>query len=128
MTSSPKLNLDKSTGSHPTKLENGSPALDSGKMGNQARTPSGTDSLNRLHQPNLERIFGFGKQRKRPASLMRCAIPEQPFLIRNNGSIGLEILDADGNVIAWTTDPVIAELICRLLTEFDERVGIPTLN
>ena len=38
--------------------------------------------------------------------------------MRTNGSIGQEILDADGNIIAWTTDTVIAQLICKLLTDF----------
>ena len=38
--------------------------------------------------------------------------------MRTNGSIGQEILDADGQTIAWTTDAVIAQVICRLLTEF----------
>lgn len=39
-----------------------------------------------------------------------------PFTIRSNGSIGQEILDA-GRIIAWTTDPWVAQVICKLLTE-----------
>ena len=39
-----------------------------------------------------------------------------PFTVRASGNIGQEILDLDGNVFAWTTDPVKAALIVKLLT------------
>ena len=41
-----------------------------------------------------------------------------PFTIRSNGSIGQELLDADGCVVAWTTIPWLVELICSMLTDF----------
>jgi hypothetical protein len=43
--------------------------------------------------------------------------PEQPgeFSVRSSGNIGQEILDHDGKVVAWTTDPVLAHRITSLL-------------
>jgi hypothetical protein len=45
-----------------------------------------------------------------------CAI-HRPFSVRHSGNIGQEILDQDGKIIAWTTDPWIAQVICKLLTD-----------
>lgn len=43
-----------------------------------------------------------------------------PYSVRQSGTIGHEILDQDGVVVAWTTDPVMAALIATLLTESQE--------
>jgi len=41
---------------------------------------------------------------------------ETPFYeVRSNGSGGQEILSVDGTVVVWTTDEVMAALICKLL-------------
>lgn len=37
------------------------------------------------------------------------------FSVRESGNIGQEVLDADGKVVAWTTDVVIAHRIARML-------------
>lgn len=38
--------------------------------------------------------------------------------MRQSGSCGQELLDADGRIIAWTTMPWLGELICKMLTDF----------
>ena len=38
-----------------------------------------------------------------------------PFSVRTTGNIGQEILDPDGRIIAWTTDPWVAQVIAKLL-------------
>ena len=45
------------------------------------------------------------------------------FTVRQSGSIGQEILDQDGNTIAWMTDAWLAQVICKLLTENEELLG-----
>jgi hypothetical protein len=40
-----------------------------------------------------------------------------PFSVRTTGNIGQEILDPDGRIIAWTTDPWVAQVVARLLCE-----------
>ena len=39
------------------------------------------------------------------------------FSVRDSGSIGQEILDADGAVVAWTVDSVLAQRIVQLLNQ-----------
>lgn len=39
------------------------------------------------------------------------------FSVRSSGHVGQEILDADGRIIAWTTDPWVAEVIAKFLNE-----------
>jgi len=39
------------------------------------------------------------------------------FGVRSSGNVGQEILDADRKIICWTTDPWVAQVICKLLTE-----------
>jgi hypothetical protein len=41
------------------------------------------------------------------------------FYVWQSGNIGQEILDADGNVIAWTVDPWLAQVIAKLLEKAD---------
>lgn len=43
-----------------------------------------------------------------------------PFSVRQTGEVGQEILDPNGQVIAWTLDHVLAALIATLLTENQE--------
>lgn len=43
-----------------------------------------------------------------------------PFSIRQSGNIGQEILDADGKIIAWTTDDWTAQVIAKLLNQNEE--------
>ena len=45
------------------------------------------------------------------------------FTVRQSGNIGQEILDQDGNTIAWTTDAWSAQVICKLLTENEGLLG-----
>ena len=42
------------------------------------------------------------------------------FTVRQSGSIGQEILDQDGTVVAWTTDAWLAQVICKLLSDNEE--------
>lgn len=39
-----------------------------------------------------------------------------PFQVRLSGNVGQEIVNQDGKIVCWTTDPVMAALICKLLT------------
>jgi hypothetical protein len=45
------------------------------------------------------------------------------FTVRQSGGIGQEILDQDGNTIAWMTDAWLAQVVCKLLTENEELLG-----
>ena len=45
------------------------------------------------------------------------------FTVRQSGSIGQEILDQDGTVVAWTIDAWLAQVVCKLLTENEELLG-----
>ena len=49
-------------------------------------------------------------------------------MIRKSGHIGQELLDADGRVIGWTTDPWVAQVIARLLTENEGLLGAAPQN
>ena len=42
------------------------------------------------------------------------------FTVRQSGSIGQEILDQDGTVVAWTTDAWLAQVVCKLLNDNEE--------
>ena len=46
-----------------------------------------------------------------------------PFAVRSNGSVGQEILDAEGRIICWTCDEWIARVICKLLSENEGLLG-----
>ena len=66
-------------------------------------------------EPFTVSTYGTGT---RPASnSMAWATPEQmsDFSVRFSGNIGQEVLDADGKVVAWTTDAVLAHQIARML-------------
>lgn len=42
---------------------------------------------------------------------------EAEFTYRQSGTRGCEVLDGDGEVIAWTIDDYWAAVICRLLNK-----------
>jgi hypothetical protein len=42
------------------------------------------------------------------------------FSVRHSGNVGQEILDQDGNIVAWTTDEWTAQVICKVLNENEE--------
>ncbi len=42
------------------------------------------------------------------------------FTVRQSGNFGQEILGPDGQIVAWTTDAWIAQVICGLLTENEQ--------
>jgi hypothetical protein len=44
------------------------------------------------------------------------------FSVRQSGNVGQEILDQDGKIVAWTTDEWVAQAICKLLNENEERL------
>ncbi len=48
---------------------------------------------------------------------MGCVTQEPilEFTVQQSGSLGQEILDGDGDVIAWTLDESLAIQICELL-------------
>jgi hypothetical protein len=41
----------------------------------------------------------------------------ETFTVQNNGSIGQEIRDLNGKIVAWTTDSWVAQVIAQLLSE-----------
>jgi hypothetical protein len=63
--------------------------------------------------------FGFGTVSGRQQSSTGCATLE-PFVIRQSGNIGQEIVNQDGKTIAWTTDVWVAQVVCRLLNTHEE--------
>src|ERR1019366_7016058 len=61
-----------------------------------------------------------GSQAKATRGLGQESRMNDTFTIRQSGHIGQEILDQDGNIIAWMTDPWVAQVVCKLLTENEE--------
>jgi hypothetical protein len=49
--------------------------------------------------------------------------PLGPFTVRRSGNVGQEILDSNGRIIAWTTDPWVDQVIVKLLTENEGLLG-----
>ena len=41
----------------------------------------------------------------------------EAFSVRASGNIGQVVLDPDGEIIAWTTDSWVAQVIAKLLSE-----------
>ena len=68
---------------------------------------------------NQAPIIGCGTRIGRQPSSTGCATHE-PFAIRLSGSIGQEIVNQDGKIIAWTTDVWVAQVICKLLNDHEE--------
>src|SRR5690606_8454866 len=71
---------------------------------------------------NQEPTSTLGTPNEPQPSSMQWAIPERdsPFSFRSSGNVGQELVDADGRVVAWTTDEWVAAVICRLLNESQE--------
>jgi hypothetical protein len=38
-----------------------------------------------------------------------------PFSVRPSGNVGQVVLGPDGEILAWTTDPWVAQVIAKLL-------------
>jgi hypothetical protein len=88
-------------------------------MASPAPTPSTEDWSPGVPADNQDSIFGSGTLPKQPPSSTGCATHE-PFAIRLSGSIGQEIVNQDGKIIAWTTDVWVAQVICKLLNDHEE--------
>ena len=120
-----KLNLDEFTGSVPIRLASGSKDSDSELSLATRQSKLTTSNLSPNGQAdNRELTSMSGMPKRLPTCSMGCIIQE-PFTIRTNGSVGQEILDADGVVIAWTTDLWVAQVICKLMTENEGLLGYP---
>ena len=75
------------------------------------------------HQLSPALSFTSGTGNGRLPCSTECVTPGPQFSIRSNGSIGQEICDGDGVTIAWTTDPWVAQVICKLLNENERLLG-----
>ena len=64
-----------------------------------------------------ERTFTYGTGTRPASNSTGWATHEQTyqFSVRESGNVGQEVLDADGKVVAWTTDAVLAHQIARML-------------
>ena len=86
------------------------------KTAGQPQKPSMKDSL--THDPAgvAEPTFTSGTSRRRLSCSMGCVTQEPilEFTVQQSGSLGQEILDGDGDVIAWTLDESLAIQICEL--------------
>lgn len=118
MNTSLRLNSEGYMACHHTRSENGSKILGCATQANQPPKPSEMDSSLKGQADNPERTFTFGTQSEPQNCLTECSI-QGPLMIQTNNSLGQQILDADGNTIAWTTDPWVAQVIVKLLTEND---------
>lgn len=120
MNSSASPNLDDFMESAVTSSANGSRASDSAPtLAHRQFKPSTNKSLPNGQVHSLGHSFMSGPEQGQHPCSMRCSIPGL-FLIRNNGSIGQEILDANGKTIAWTTDEIVAQVICRMLNAYSK--------
>lgn len=123
MNTSASLISAASTAFHPIKSESGS--RDSAceqTMENRAERHLPKDTCPKPQADNPEHSSTFGIEAGRQNCLTECAT-RGSFQVQSNGSIGLEICDADGVVVAWTTNAVVAQLICRALTDCEWSCG-----
>lgn len=123
MSSLPSPNSEGNSASAVTRSGSGSKTSDS--ESNQENHPewlSTRDSSKSPQARKLERTSGHGTLQK-PQPLSTACNTQGRFLIRFNGGIGQEILNADGETIVWTTDPWVAQVICKLLTENEGLLG-----
>ena len=117
MNFSPSRKSASFTACRPTSSEDGSKGSASEpNLASQAEMASSKDMSPGVQAGNQEPSTTSGTRGRRPPSWTPCVI-HAPITIRSNGSIGQELLDADGQVIVWTTDPVLAQVIARLLNE-----------
>ena len=103
---------------HPMKLVGGFVKSDSGKVASQPMLRSSADSSARepvVGVPASQLLSGI--QRSSKFWKGRDTQEMNEFAVRNSGSIGQEILDVDGAVVAWTVDSVLAQRIVRLLNQ-----------
>lgn len=118
MISSPSLNSESYTESRATTSDVGLEISDSerttGSLRNELSTMASSPGEPAL-SPEL--ISGCGTPKKPLTCSTDCAI-HGPMLILSNGSIGQQIVDADGRTVAWTTDLVVAQVICGLMNDF----------
>ena len=82
------------------------------QQGRSTRATSANDQAR-----SRERTFTSGTGTRRASNSTGWATHEQmsDFSVRESGNIGQEVLDADGKVVAWTTDAVLAHQIARML-------------
>lgn len=117
MTFSASRKSDDFTGSAAIRSASGSRASDSEVVtARHQRKPSTRSTSPSGQADNQGRITTSGTQQERPPCSTACVI-HGPFTIRSNGSIGQTVLDANGNAIAWTTDVIVAQVICRVMNE-----------
>jgi hypothetical protein len=69
----------------------------------------------------LGRTTTFGTPKGQQPFWTECAIQVPPgvlgpYSIRQSGTIGQQILDPDGKIIAWTTNEWVAHVIVKLLS------------
>ena len=118
MTFSASHNLDRFTECHPTLSENGSKLSDcETSRASPLLKPSMTSTCPSDQAHSREHSFTFGTDQEQQHYSMACAI-HGPFTVTSNGSIGQMILDADGDTLAWATNPLVAQLICKLMTDY----------
>ena len=113
------LNLENSTESAATSLDAGSKDSDcEPTMVDPAPRRLPRDMSSNDPADIREPIIGFGTPKRRPPSSTGCAIHEPNVLdsysIRQSGNV---ILNPDGKIIAWTTNPWAAQVISKLLNE-----------
>ena len=117
MTSYPSPNLGDFTASHHTESASGSRISDSEPVGAiQVQLHSRTEWSESANANSQECISICGIKPKSARSLTECSIHE-PFATQTNGSMGQTIVDTNGLSVAWTTDPVIAQMICKMLND-----------
>ena len=109
-------NSDESTGSHPTRSASGLKASDSEQhLADLPNKLLKTALSVEAPAHNLGPTTTFGMPKEPQPSSTACGI-RGPFTIRSNGSLGQEILDADGTTIAWTTNLIVAQVIVELMS------------
>lgn len=120
MTTSARNNSERFTASAATSSAGGLRDSDSGLTRESHLTEHSPKDLCLKHPAlSLGHFSTCGTVEKPVNSLTEWAT-KGPFTIRTNGSQDQMIVDADGNTIAWSTGPVLAHVICRLLNEMEE--------
>jgi hypothetical protein len=84
-------------------------------------TPCGQDQgVGRADVPRPKGGPGGGPGATAGGAVQQGAGGPQPFAtfwVRHSGTVGQEVLDQDGRIIAWTTDGWAAQVICKLLND-----------
>ena len=128
MNSSASLNSDGFTASAAIRSANGSRASASEPATDRHQPKPSTKSTSHSGQArSLGHSFTSGTKNGRRRCSMGCSI-RGPFVIQTNGGIGQTVTDADGNAVAWTTEPWVAQVICRVMNENEGLlVAVPRL-